>query len=143
MANPLVSAIMPVYNGEAYLAGALKSLLAQTYTPFEVVVCNDGSTDGTAAILAGHPSLRVLHQENQGAAAARNAAVAASGGEFVAFFDADDLWPHERLKLQARHLLGQPQLGRVLGRQEWLNPPAGSPGMRSTATSTGSRCSRR
>jgi glycosyltransferase involved in cell wall biosynthesis len=123
MAGPLVSAIMPVYNGEAFLEAALESLLAQEYEPFEVVVCDDGSTDGTAEILAAHPSVRVVRQENAGAAAARNTAVAASNGEYVAFFDADDLWPPTRLARQVEYLLAHPDVACVLGRQEWMNPP--------------------
>jgi glycosyltransferase involved in cell wall biosynthesis len=65
----------------------------------------------------------VVRQERAGAAAARNAAVAASSGEFVAFFDADDLWPPNRVSLQAQHLLEHPEVACVLGRQEWMNPP--------------------
>jgi glycosyltransferase involved in cell wall biosynthesis len=118
-----VTAIMPVYNGEEFLEPALESLLAQDYPRFEVVVCDDGSTDRTAEILASYPSLRVVRQENLGVAAARNAALAESSGEFVAFFDADDLWPRARLAVQARYLLGHPETGSVLGRQHCLNPP--------------------
>jgi glycosyltransferase involved in cell wall biosynthesis len=121
--GPSVSAIIPVYNGERFLATALESVLAQDYAPFEVVVCDDGSTDSTPELLASYPTLTVVRQENLGAAAARNAAVAASAGELVAFFDADDEWPANRLTLQARYLVEHPEAGCVLGRQEWLNPP--------------------
>lgn len=114
---------MPVYNGEAFLQDALDSLLAQDYHPYEVVVCDDGSTDRTPEILAAVPGIRVLRQENQGAAAARNAAIAASSGEFVATFDADDTWPANRLSLQAEYLVGHPETGCVLGRQVWIEPP--------------------
>jgi glycosyltransferase involved in cell wall biosynthesis len=114
---------MPVYNGEAFLEASLESLFAQDYEPFEVVVCDDGSTDRSAEILACRPSIRVIHQQNLGAAAARNAAVAASNGEFIAFFDADDLWPANRLTLQTQYLFEHPEAGCVLGRQEWMNPP--------------------
>jgi len=121
--GPSVSAIIPVYNGEQFLATALESVLAQDYVPFEIVVCDDGSTDSTPELLASYPTLTVVRQENLGAAAARNAAVAASAGELVAFFDADDEWPANRLTLQARYLVEHPEAGCVLGRQEWLNPP--------------------
>lgn len=123
MSAPLVSAIMPLYNAEEFLETALESLLAQDYDPFEVVVCDDGSTDRTGEILASYPALRVLRQENRGPAAARNTAIAASRGEFVATFDGDDFWPPDRLTLQAGYLLGHPEVGCVLGRQEWINPP--------------------
>ena len=72
MPGPSVSAIIPVYNGERFLATALESVLAQDYAPFEVVVCDDGSTDSTPELLASYPTLTVVRQENLGAAAARN-----------------------------------------------------------------------
>jgi glycosyltransferase involved in cell wall biosynthesis len=123
MTRPIVSAIMPVYNGEEFLEAALRSVFSQDYDPFEVVVCDDGSTDRTAEILAAFPEVKVVRQDRGGAAAARNAAVAASGGELVAFFDADDLWPPNRLSLQVQHLADHPGVACVLGRQEWMNPP--------------------
>jgi len=121
--RPLVSAVMPVFNGEAFLVEALESLLAQDYERFEIVVCNDGSTDATAEILGRYPVIRTISQENRGAAAARNAAIAASLGELVATFDADDRWPANRLTLQADYLAQHPEIGCVMGRQEWMNPP--------------------
>ena len=124
MTAPLVSAIMPVYNGEAFLEAALDSLLAQDYEPFEVVVCDDGSTDRTTEILASRPEVHIVQQQNRGAAAARNAAIAASHGEFAAFFDADDLWPKNRVSLQVEYLTAHPEAGAVLGRQEWMSPPS-------------------
>lgn len=123
MVRPLVSAFMPVYNGEKYLEASLESLLAQDYQPFEAVICNDGSTDGTAAILARFDTIQVVEQENRGRAAACNAAVAASKGTFVTSFDSDDLWPATRVSMQAGFLIEHPEIGCVLGRQEWMNPP--------------------
>lgn len=114
---------MPVFNAEAFLAEALDSVFEQEYPSFEVVACDDGSTDRSAEILAGYPQVRVVRQQNAGAAAARNAAVAASRGELLAFFDADDRWPAGRLSVQAGFLAEHPEVGCVLGRQEWLNPP--------------------
>lgn len=119
----LVSAVMPVFNGEAFLVESLDSLLAQDYEPLEIVVCDDGSTDGTAEILRAYPTIRTISQENRGAAAARNAAIATSTGEFVATFDADDRWPSGRLTLQVEYLLEHPETGCVMGRQEWIDPP--------------------
>lgn len=123
MSAPLVSAVMPVFNAEAFLDASLGSLLEQDYEPYEIVVCDDGSTDRTAEILAGYPMLRVIRQQNSGPSAARNAAVAASRGDLIAFFDADDRWPANRLSLQASYLVEHPEIGCVLGRQEWMNPP--------------------
>jgi alpha-1,6-rhamnosyltransferase len=119
----LVSAIMPVYNAARFLEESLGSLLAQDYRPFEVIVCNDGSTDESAKILRRHGSITVLTQPNRGAAAARNAAANAAKGQLLAFFDADDRWPANRLTLQASFLQEHPDIGCVLGRQEWMHPP--------------------
>jgi glycosyltransferase involved in cell wall biosynthesis len=121
--RPLVSVIMPAYQAEAFLEDAIESVLAQDYAPFEVVVCDDGSTDRTPQILAAHPEVHTIRQANAGPAAASNAAVAASSGELLALFDADDLWPPTRLSLQVGYLAAHPDVGCVLGRQEWINPP--------------------
>jgi glycosyltransferase involved in cell wall biosynthesis len=121
--RPLVSVIMAAFQAEEFLEDAISSILAQDYAPFEVVVCDDGSTDRTPEILAAHPELQVIRQPNSGAAAARNAAVAASSGELLAIFDADDLWPPARLSVQADYLVEHHEVGCVLGRQEWINPP--------------------
>jgi glycosyltransferase involved in cell wall biosynthesis len=121
--RPLVSVIVAAFQAEEFLEDSIASMLAQDYAPFEVVVCDDGSTDRTAEILAAHPELKTFRQPNAGPAAARNAAVAAAAGEFLAIFDADDLWPPTRLALQADYLVEHPDVGCVLGRQEWINPP--------------------
>jgi glycosyltransferase involved in cell wall biosynthesis len=121
--GPLVSAIVAAFQAEAFLEDAIASILAQDYAPFEVVVCDDGSTDRTGEILAEHPALHTINQPNSGPAAARNAAAAASSGELLAVFDADDLWPPNRLAVQVGHLARHPEAGCVLGRQEWIDPP--------------------
>jgi glycosyltransferase involved in cell wall biosynthesis len=101
MNPPLISCIVPVYNGERYLGEALESILAQTYRPLEIIVADDGSTDGTAAVAATYgDQVRYLRQENAGPAAARNLGLGAVQGEFVAFLDADDLWHPEKLARQ-------------------------------------------
>jgi glycosyltransferase involved in cell wall biosynthesis len=100
MMRPIVSAIVPTYNAERFLAQALDSALAQTLRDIEVVVVDDGSTDTSGAIAdryaAAHPGIvRVIHQPNQGLCHARNAAVAAARGRYFALLDADDVWlPH-------------------------------------------------
>src|SRR6266571_5872710 len=115
--RPLVSVIMAAFQAERFLEDAIAAILAQDYAPFEVIVCDDGSTDRTPEILAGHPELHTIRQANAGPAAARNAAIAASSGELLAIFDADDLWPPTRLALQAGYLAAHPDVGCVLGRQ--------------------------
>ena len=98
MKTPQVSVIMPVYNGEAYLASAVDSVLGQTTQDLELVVVDDGSSDGSAAILERYGErIRVLRQANAGVSAARNAGIAAARGEFIAFLDSDDWWESDFL----------------------------------------------
>lgn len=93
-----VSVIIPVYNGAATIGRALASVFAQTFTYYEVMVINDGSTDDTAAVLSRYGDrIRVITQPNRGLSAARNAGVRASHGEYVAFLDDDDQWMPEKL----------------------------------------------
>lgn len=88
-----VSAVVPVRNGERYLAAALDSILSQSCCPAEIIVVDDGSTDDTV-VVAGHYASRVtlIRQSNQGPGAARNAGAARASGTLVAFLDADDVW---------------------------------------------------
>ena len=95
---PRVSIVIAVYNGASTVERALASVFAQTYTDYEVIVVNDGSTDDTAAVLARFGDrIRVLTQANRGLSAARNAGVRVSTGEYVAFLDDDDEWMPEKL----------------------------------------------
>lgn len=103
----LVSVIIPAYNASAFIGYTLDSVLAQTYTALEVLVVDDGSQDGTAAIVQGYQQrdarVRLLRQSNAGVAAARNRAIAAATGEWIAPLDADDIWfpPHLERLMQA------------------------------------------
>ena len=111
MSNPLVSCIVPVFNGERFLGEALDSVLAQTYRPVEVIVVDDGSTDGTPAVAARYGrQVTYLRQPNCGAATAKNRGVRAAQGGLIAFLDADDLWHHDKLTRQQRRLLERPGL---------------------------------
>lgn len=123
MTRPLVSVIVPVFNGAAFLREALDSLFAQSYEPFEAIVVDDGSEDDSAAIAESYPIAACIRQENRGDAAARNTGIRASSGELIAFLDADDIVPPGKLDAQVGHLLAHPEVGCVLGRQEWINPP--------------------
>ena len=102
MNSPLVSILIPAYNAASHVAEALESVLGQTYPHLEVIVVDDGSTDGTLAMLRpfGDRGVRVLAQTNAGAAAARNRAYDGSRGDFIKFFDADDLLSPEHVALQ-------------------------------------------
>jgi glycosyltransferase involved in cell wall biosynthesis len=97
---PLVSVIIPAYNAEASLARAIRSVEAQTFRDFEVVVVDDGSTDGTADTARGFGSVRYVRGSHKGEAGARNHGLEEATGELVAFVDADDEWLPEKLARQ-------------------------------------------
>jgi glycosyltransferase involved in cell wall biosynthesis len=125
--QPLVSVIIPVYNGARHLRGALESVFAQTYRPFEVIVVDDGSVDDSGIIAQSFPDVRYIHQPNQGVAAARNNGIDVARGEFFAFLDQDDLWTPEKLKLQIDYLLSHPDLGYTLTQQQFFLDKPGGP----------------
>jgi glycosyltransferase involved in cell wall biosynthesis len=131
--EPLVSVIVPVYNGERFLDRALESAIAQYYPATEILIIDDGSTDGSAAVAARYPAARYIRQENAGVAAARNRGIAESRGEAIAFLDQDDLWERQKLTLQVGLMLQRPEVGCVLThhvhvlepgveRPSWLRP---------------------
>ena len=102
--NPLISVIVPVYNAERYLADCLESLIRQTHRELEILVIDDGSTDGSAALcerFAGQDGrIRLLRKENSGVSSARNLGLDEAQGEYVAFVDADDWILPEMLETQ-------------------------------------------
>jgi len=105
-----VSVIIPCYNHAHYLPDALNSVLAQTYTDWEAIIVDDGSTDNTRAVAAQFidPRIHYLHQENQGLSAARNAGIRAAQGEFIALLDADDMWEPTFLEKMVTVLQAEP-----------------------------------
>ena len=112
---PRVSVLIPAYNALRFLPQTVASALAQTWDDFELLIVDDGSTDGTGAWVAQHPDARVrlLEQPNQGAATARNTGIAAARGEYIAFLDADDLWEPSKLERQVACLDARPEVGLV------------------------------
>ncbi|HWI18400.1 MAG TPA: glycosyltransferase [Vicinamibacterales bacterium] len=101
---PNVSVIIPAYNAEAFIADTIRSVLAQTYQDFEIIVVDDGSKDGTVAALEPfNGSVRVHTQANGGVAKARNTGASLATGAFIAFLDADDLWLPQKLERQLQH----------------------------------------
>jgi glycosyltransferase involved in cell wall biosynthesis len=111
MTNPLVSCIIPVFNGERFLAEAIQSILGQTYKNLEVIVVDDGSTDGTADVVAGFgDAVTYVRQENAGPSTARNRGIQEAHGEFIAFLDADDVWHAEKLEKQLARFRERPEL---------------------------------
>ena len=111
----LVSVMMPAYNAERYIASAIESVLAQTYSDWELLVVDDGSTDRTGEIAAGvgDPRVRVLRQANGGEAAARNHALRSMRGEYLAFLDSDDRFLPEHLALTVEFLKDRPEVDGV------------------------------
>lgn len=118
LAMTTVSVIMPVYNGERYIAEAIESVLRQTHQDFEFIIVNDGSTDRTPKIIDHYASrdrrVRVIHQPNIGQPATLNRALAEAENDWVAILDADDVWMPERLEVQLRTVRREPSV-RVLG----------------------------
>ena len=110
-----VSVVIPAFDGERFLSDAVASVRAQECPIHEIVVVDDGSTDGTAE-LAERLGARVVQQQNEGPAAARNRGVEASDGDVIAFLDCDDLWTDGSLARRLDALESDPELQVVLGR---------------------------
>ena len=118
---PLVSVIIPTYNRADLVRQALASVKAQTYRDFEIVVVDDGGTDGTSEVLSAWREIRVLrHLCRRGVAAARNTGAAAARGQWLAFLDSDDLWLPEKLARQIFWLEGQPELLICQTEETWV-----------------------
>jgi glycosyltransferase involved in cell wall biosynthesis len=124
--KPLVSVVVPVYNGERYLALALQSIFEQDYYPLEVVVVDDGSVDDSADIVRAFKEVRYICQANQGVSVARNTGIAASLGEFIAFLDQDDVWTPNKLSVQIGYHLKHPEVGYTIARQQFFLEPGTS-----------------
>lgn len=118
-----ISVIIPVYNGERYIAEAVGSVLSQDFSPLEIIVVDDGSTDRTAELLQSYASVRYIYQLNGGAASARNNGVRCSSGDWLAFLDADDLWTRDKLKVQTDVLRTNPRPDMVFGYVEQFYSP--------------------
>jgi glycosyltransferase involved in cell wall biosynthesis len=123
-----VSAIIPAYNAERYLADAIESVLAQEVADLEVIVVDDGSTDGTASVAERYaPAVAVRRQPNAGVGAARNHGLAVARGDYISFHDADDVWTDGKLAAQLDALVGDPSLDLVFGHLEHFVSPDLSP----------------
>ena len=111
---PLASIIVPAFNVVETLPTTLDALINQTFSNYEIIVVDDGSTDSTAVLLkdyANLPGFRVIAQRNRGLAGARNTGIAASRGEFIGFCDADDLWLPDKLERHVAHLQSALNIG--------------------------------
>jgi glycosyltransferase involved in cell wall biosynthesis len=112
---PKVSVVIPAYNAMTYLPETVESVLRQTFTDFEVLIINDGSSDHIVqwASQIVDPRVKLISQENQGLPGARNTGIAHAQGEYIAFLDADDLWEPTKLEKQVRCLDDTPEVGLV------------------------------
>ncbi|HIK55763.1 MAG TPA: glycosyltransferase family 2 protein [Synechococcales cyanobacterium M55_K2018_004] len=114
-ASPLISVVMPAYNASAFLAEAIASVIHQTFTDWELLIIDDGSTDETGAIATAFQQqdsrIRLLTQSNQGVSRARNQGIASARGELIAFLDSDDRWLPEALERHIQHFQNNPELG--------------------------------
>ena len=119
-----VSVIVPVRNGERYLGAAIESILKQSYAPSEVIVVDNGSVDGSAAVAQRFgPPVQVLTEPVPGPAQARNFGIRAASGDFIAFLDADDLWDPLKLEHQISIMLQQPEVDLVFANmREFISP---------------------
>jgi len=118
----LVSCVIPVFNGEAYLDDAIDSVLRQEHRPLEVIVVDDGSTDGTAGVARSRgDAVRYVRQTNAGPSSARNRGIEEARGALVAFLDADDRWLDGKLSRQIAVLSAHPEVHGCLahGRLFW------------------------
>ena len=113
---PKVSVIIPSYNRKAYIQETIESVRKQSYQDFEIILIDDGSTDGTLDILKGYgDSIQLIQQKHAERAAARNKGIEQSKGEYIAFLDSDDTWLPEKLALQIEIMEGSPQVVCVYG----------------------------
>ncbi len=125
--QPLVTAVIPCFNAAATLLRAVDSVRGQSYPNIEIIAVDDGSRDDTPALLRQQEALgvRVITQANAGAAAARNAAIAVAGGEFLAFLDADDEWNPDKITRQVELLAADPAMVLVGCRAEVIGLDGG------------------
>jgi len=118
VSEALVSVILPVYNGAGFLREAIASVLDQDYPEKELIVIDDGSSDGSADIAAAISGVQLIRRANAGVAAARNVALAASRGAYIAFIDHDDQWLPGKLTKQVGFLNAHPEMAYVVAREK-------------------------
>ncbi len=122
--NPSVSVIIPVYNCRDYLAEAIESVLAQTLKPAEIIVVDDGSSDGSADVAKQFlPDIQYYFQSNAGTGAARNKGIKMARGDCFSFLDADDYWLAGKLSAQSAVLRDNPSIDAVFGHVQQFQSP--------------------
>ena len=119
--QPLVSVVLPTHNRCGMLHQAIDSVLAQHYPSFELIVVDDGSTDGTKALLSSYGCrLKAISQQNLGVSAARNCGIREAAGQWIALLDSDDYWLAEKLARQMAYLAEHPQIMICQTEELWL-----------------------
>src|SRR5713226_2318177 len=113
--KPEISVVIPVWNGERYLLDAVASVRAQTAAVSELIVVDDGSTDGTARIAKGLSDATYIYQKRSGQSVARNVGASRSRSRLLAFLDADDLWVSKKLERQLQEFDRNPGLDLIFG----------------------------
>jgi len=121
LSHPLISVIVPCFNQARYLADAVRSILRQTYSQYETVVIDDGSTDETRKVASGFEKAKYYYQENRGLASARNLGIRECRGDFLVFLDADDLLLPAALQVGVDELLAHPECAFVSGDYRRVN----------------------
>jgi glycosyltransferase involved in cell wall biosynthesis len=123
-----VSVVLPIYNVERYIAETVQSVLAQTYTNFELIIVDDESPDHSVEICRQFQDsrIRIINQKNRGLAGARNTGIFHAQGDYIALLDGDDLWLPEKLQKQVEHLERSPQVGVSFCRSAFVDE-AGKP----------------
>ena len=123
---PKVSVIIPTYQHADFVGEAINSVLAQAYTDYEIILVDDGSTDGTKQIAAAYGNqIRYIYQDNRGLSAARNTGIQASKGQYVSFLDADDVWLPNKLKLEVEFLDTHPSVKLVYSNYSYFGSRRG------------------
>jgi glycosyltransferase involved in cell wall biosynthesis len=139
MTKPTVSVITPAYNMERYISETINSVLSQTFTDFEYLIINDGSTDNTLEIAKSFAlkdsRIRIISQQNSGLAAACNTGIKNAQGEYVSFIDADDIWHPSKLMVQLQQIQSlSPEFGAVFCWSELIDTQSQPIGRKQTPT---------
>jgi glycosyltransferase involved in cell wall biosynthesis len=118
-----VSVVLPVFNVERYVAASIQSVLAQTYVGFELIIVDDGSTDGSLRLCQEFidPRIQIIQQKNRGLAGARNTGIRHATGEYIALLDSDDLFAPEKLQRHIEHLDRSPKVGISFSRSAFID----------------------
>tara|TARA_X000000950_G_scaffold284760_1_gene388648 strand:- start:276 stop:1145 length:870 start_codon:yes stop_codon:yes gene_type:complete len=125
--EPFFSVVIPTYNRDEYLERAVRSVLRQSFKDFELLIVDDGSTDGTKDYLSKLKSnfcstsrLKVINQKNSGVSAARNIGIRESSGKWIAFLDSDDEWSKKKLEIQKKYIERNPSCMWCHGNERWI-----------------------